>query len=249
MHSFADTVLPVAGQGTRSDAGSRRARGFTLVELLIALAMVSLITVLLFSGLRLGSRSWDAVDASAERTGALRLAHGFLLRTLTQARAASLVYDGAMVPVFGGDAQRLEYAAPLSEHVGVPGIYVLRLQVEGSGDRRDLVLTRWLIHPEVLEGTDEIPAWEPLKEDSQMSLSSILPDQDAAAGAFGRTLLLENLAGLALSYYGVTEGESDPEWHDEWLEQATPPSLVRIHLTTSGQTWPDLIVALPAQRG
>ena len=179
----------------------------------------------------------------------MRLAHGFLLRTLTQARAASLVYDGAMVPVFGGDAERLEYAAPLSEHVGVPGIYVLRLQVEGSGDRRNLVLTRWLIHPEVLEGTDEIPAWEPLKEDSQMSLSSIPPDQDAAAGAFGCTLLLENLAGLALSYYGVTEGESDPEWHDEWLEQATPPSLVRIHLTTSGQTWPDLIVALPAQRG
>ncbi len=249
MYPFADTVLPVVSQGARTDAGPRGGRGFTLVELLIALAMVSLITVLLFSGLRLGSRSWDAVDASAERTGALRLAHGFLLRTLTQARAASLVYDGAMVPVFGGDAQRLEYAAPLSEHVGVPGIYVLRLQVEGSGDRRNLVLTRWLIHPEVLEGTAEIPAWEPLKEDSQMSLGSIPPDQDAAAGAFGRTLLLEDVAGLEVSYFGVTEGESDPEWHDEWLEQATPPSLVRIHLTTSEQIWPDLIVALPTQSG
>jgi general secretion pathway protein J len=249
VHSFAHTILPVAGQGARADPGPRRARGFTLVELLIALAMVSLITVLLFSGLRLGSRSWDAVEASADRTGALRLAHGFLLRTLIQARAASLVFDGAMLPVFAGDAERLEYVAPLSEHVGVPGLYVLRLQVEGSGDRRNLILTRWLIHPEVLEGTDEIPAWEPLKEDSQMSLGSMPPDQDAAAGAFGRTLLLEGVAGLELSYFGVTEGESDPEWHDEWMEQATPPSLLRIHLTTSEQTWPDLIVALPAPPG
>ncbi|NEX17237.1 MAG: general secretion pathway protein GspJ, partial [Halochromatium sp.] len=38
-----------------------RGRGFTLVELLIALSLIGIITLLLFSGLRLGSRSWEAV--------------------------------------------------------------------------------------------------------------------------------------------------------------------------------------------
>ena len=226
----------------------RRVRGFTLVELLIALAMVSLIAVLLFSGLRLGARAWDGVDASAERTGAVRLAHEFLLRTLTQARAATLVFEGTSVPVFAGDAERVEYAAPLSEHVGVPGLYVLRLGTEKAGRRQALVLTRWLMHPEVLKGDDEIPAWEPLKKDTQMKLASVPLDQDAASGAFGRTLLLDDVAAFEISYFGVAAGDTDPDWHKDWLEQGALPSLIRIHLITSDQTWPDLIVALPVLR-
>ena len=177
------------------------------MELLIALAMVALITLLLFSGLRLGSRSWEAVDASAERTGAMRLTNEFLERTLNQTRPATLVVDGETVSVFAGDKERLEFAAPLSEHVGVPGVYVLRLGLAGTGKRRDLVLTRWLMHPEILEGKDEIPAWEPIKGDAEMSLESVPSDSDAAGGAFGRTLLLEDVEELAISYYGTPTGE------------------------------------------
>jgi general secretion pathway protein J len=191
----------------RRSATDRAAEGFTLVELLIALAMVSLITLLLFSGLRLGSRSWEAVDASSERTGAMRLSNEFLERTLNQIRPTTLVFDGETVSVFAGDEERLEFAAPLSEHVGVPGVYVLRLGLAGTGKRRDLVLTRWLMHPEILEGKDDIPVWEPIKEDTEMSLDSMPPDSDAAGGAFGRTLLLEDVEELEISYYGTPTGE------------------------------------------
>ena len=44
----------------------RLAGGFTLVELLIAFVLVALISLLLFSGLRLGLRSWGGVEAAAE---------------------------------------------------------------------------------------------------------------------------------------------------------------------------------------
>jgi general secretion pathway protein J len=227
---------------------ARPVAGFTLVELLIALAMVALITLLLFSGLRVGSRAWDGVDAAAERTGALRQANAFLLRTLSQARAMTLVYDGESVPVFAGDTERLEFVAPLSEHVGIPGLYVLRLESEGSGDGAALVLTRWLIHSEVLDGTDDIPAWEPLKERATPSLDGIPLDRDAAAGAFGRTSLLDRLDTFELSYYGVAAGDTEPDWHEEWLEQGTLPALIRVRFATIDQTWPDLLVAFPAQR-
>ena len=222
-------------------------RGFTLVELLIALAMVSMIAVLLFAGLRVGSRTWDLVDVSADRVGAVRLANGFLLRTLSQARPVSLVFDGALVAVFAGDAEGVEYAAPLSDYVGAPGLYVLRLQVGGDGPQRALILTRWLIHPEVLEGKLEgVPKWEPFKQDSPLALGDLPLDRDAVAGAFGRSLLLEGVKEIAIDYYGVLAGETDPEWHKEWLGQPTPPALMRIHLNTIDQTWPDLIVALTA---
>ena len=61
-------------------------------------------------------------------------------------------------------------------------------------------------------------------------------------------MLLEGVTDLELSYYGVAAGETDPDWHKEWLEQGALPALVRIHLNTSDQPWPDLIVALPALR-
>lgn len=227
--------------------GARPSLGFTLVELLIALSMVSMIAVLLFAGLRVGTRTWDLVDTSADRVSAVRLAHGFMLRTLSQLRPTTLVYNGEQIPVFAGDAEGVEYAAPLSEHVGAPGLYVLRLQVGGTGSQRALILTRWLIHPEVLEGKlDGTPKWEPLKEDTLMTLGDVALDRDAAAGAFGRSLLLEGVKEITIDYYGVLAGETDPEWHKEWLGQPVLPALIRIHLTTVDQTWPDLIVSLSA---
>ena len=139
-----------------------RQNGFTLIELIIALALVALITVLLFSGLRLGSRAWDGVDTVAERNAELRSARGFLDRTLSQARDLVLRYDAQDHQVFAGDATSLEFVAPLSEHVGIPGLYVLRLGLEGDGKDLNLVLTRWLLHPDVLSGGADAPEWQPL---------------------------------------------------------------------------------------
>ena len=217
------------------------------MELLIALAMVGLITLLLFSALRIGARTWDSVDRVAERTGALRLARDFLQGALSQARGVTLSYDGESVWAFSGDGERLEFVAPLAERVGVPGLYVLRLALEDNGDTSDLVLTRWLIHPEVLEGGDEVPPWAPLGMRVGFARSSDPMDLDAAGGAYGRTRLLEDVDAFGIEYFGFLEGEIEPDWHAEWVDQKTLPLLVRIRLMMVGQDWPDLIVALPAQ--
>ncbi len=224
-----------------------RARGFTLVELLIALAMVSLITLMLFSGLRLGSRAWEGVDAVSERISEVRVARDFLMTTLSQTRSTNLTIDGQLVSVFAGDHERLELAAPLSERVGVPGLYILRLGLEANGDDESLVLTRWLIHPEVLEGSGDIPAWEPLESDSAVPQWAAIEDMDTAAGAFGRTLLLDRVADFEIAYYGTLDGEVDPSWSDQWLGQSTMPRLLRVRLGTPAQAWPDLIVTIPAR--
>lgn len=250
------SIADVTGNGgaPRPVRGPSRSRvsgdpGFTLIELLIALAIVGLITLLLFSGLRLGSRAWEGVEAASDRTAEIRLARNLIERALTQIRAASVTIDGESVPVFAGDAERLEFVAPLSEHVGVPGLYILRLTIEESRGRRDLVLTRWLLHPEVLEGRDDIPPWEPLDKDSGILLGSAELDKDSAAGAFGRNLLLEDVDLFQIAYYGAVEGEDALDWYDEWVGQPALPRLLRIRLTSVRQTWPDLIVALPVVSG
>jgi len=225
----------------------RLPRGFTLIELVIALAIIGLIVLLLFSGLRLGGRAWEAVDTVGERLSGLRLADGFLRRALGQTRAANAVYDAQTVQVFAGESGRLEWVAPLSEHVGVPGLYILRLGLEGTGEARDLVLTRWLLHPEVLEGRDGAPPWKPMSEQDADVASELGAELDRAAGAFGRALLLRDVSRFELAYYGLLDGDTEPGWHAEWLDQTLLPRLVRIQLETTAQSWPDLVVPLPDQ--
>ena len=223
----------------------RSSRGFTLVELLIALVLITIITVLMFSGLRLGSRAWEGVETVSERVSDLRVARNFIERTLRQAQQRSLVIDGVSRPVFAGDAESVELVAPLSEHVGIPGLYVLRLGLEDAGEYPRLVLARWLLHPETLEGGDDHPAWEPLIDASPLFADSSPLDSDVAAGAYGRTVLLPEVADFELSYFGVAEGEQDPEWSDDWFEQPRLPLKIRLVLTTPRQSWPAAVIELP----
>lgn len=244
--------------------------GFTLIELVIALALVALITVLLFSGLRLGSRAWDGVDTVAERNAELRSARGFLDRTLSQARDLVLRFEAQDHQVFAGDATSLEFVAPLSEYVGIPGLYVLRLGLEGGGQDLRLVLTRWLLHSDVLNGNAEAPEWVPLEPGSPGISGAPAEERDMAAGAFGQATLLEGVGAFELSYFGVADetglgasasgrstrstrgaqvagegAESEGKWHDEWINQPHPPQLIRVRLTSRRQDWPDSVVALP----
>lgn len=225
----------------------RQDPGFTLVELLIALAMLGLITLLLFSGLRLGSRSWESVERVAAQSDALRFAHGFLMRELSQIRPVETTVDAGNRLVFAGDAGHLEFVAPLSDHLGLSGLYILRLALENRGSGRLLVLTRWLLHPEILTGGDDVPAWEPLTGEGNRAYDDLPIEMDAAGGAFGRTLLLEDVDAFAVAYYGTAEGEDEPGWHADWFNREVLPTLVRIRLTTTSQTWPELVIALPEQ--
>ncbi|MBK1647376.1 general secretion pathway protein GspJ [Rhabdochromatium marinum] len=220
--------------------------GFTLVELLIALVILSVITLLLFSGLRLGSRAWESVETVSERLADLRLARNFIERSLRQVRKVELRVEGQKFLVFSGQTDQLEFVAPLSSHVGVPGLYILRLTLEDTGDNtKRLVLTRWLLHPDVLNGTDNAPAWQPLTEASNFGSNGDALDRDLAAGAQGRTLLLPQVGHFVMSYYGLQRGEQVPGWYDEWLDQSELPYRVRLDLSTPEQNWPVALISLP----
>lgn len=233
---------------TGSVAGivEHRCRGFTLVELLIALVILTVITVLLFSGLRLGSRAWDGVETVSDRTSELRIARSFIERSLRQAREMTLRFEGQPVLVFAGESDRLEFVAPLSANLGIPGLYILRLMLEEGGDGvQRLVVTRWLVHPDVLNGETDAPAWEPLMASTGFGSDGDDFDQNLAAGAHGRTLLLPEVGRFSVSYFGLAQGEQYPEWYDEWVDQRRLPYLVRLDLTSPDQSWPAAVIRLP----
>lgn len=70
----------------------RRRAGFTLIELVIA-ALMGLVLVALYSGLRLGLNSWDSGEQHAEAVNRLRAAQEFLRRQLAQSMTVYQIND------------------------------------------------------------------------------------------------------------------------------------------------------------
>jgi general secretion pathway protein J len=115
-----------------------KAAGFTLVELLIALALTSVLLTLVFNGLRLGSRTADAIEARTRGAQDLHLAALFVRRQLEQAQPVA----------FEGEPQAMRFVAPLPAHFGAGGLHWFSLRVIDAAGGKDLVLSHELFQGE-----------------------------------------------------------------------------------------------------
>lgn len=193
-------------------------RGFTLIELLIAMTLLAFILTLLFAGLRLGSRSWDAADLRVGENERLRVAHGLIRNELSQAHLMKWknVVDAGIA--FSGEGDTVKFMAPLPVRIGEGGLYLLSIGLEKNGDGARLVMKR---HARTAE------------------------DKDFSALDTGETTVLaEQVDKFSISYFGAESEQSEPRWVEQWSNPKRLPSLVRIRLSEkAGRDWPELIVA------
>lgn len=98
-----------------------RAAGFTLLELLIAMSLLGFILALLFAGMRLGARSWDAGEALAEKSAHMAALQGFLRRELAQAVPYKWKKKPDMNLAFIGQPGFIRLVAPISVRSGPGG--------------------------------------------------------------------------------------------------------------------------------
>ena len=116
-----------------------RQTGFTLLELVVAITLMGLVLVVLYSGLRLGLNSWDSGEARAEATNRLRLVEEFLRRQLAQSLTVYRTDDQQeRSVVFAGQANTIEFVAPMLAQLGQGGLYRVRIE---AGDGR--LWIRW----------------------------------------------------------------------------------------------------------
>ena len=201
----------------------RRQRGFTLLELLIGMTLLSLILTLLFGALRLGARSWDRGEQRAEDITQLRTVQGFLRRELGQAFILLWKKGGESRLAFDGAADALKFVVPLPAQIGGGGLYLLGLELEDAEAGRRLILKR---------------AIDPAAKDF-----SGLAQADSA-------VLSEHIEKMRIAYFGALSPEAKPGWQDKWDDAQRLPLLVRIQVKQKdGSDWPDLVVPLVVDKG
>lgn len=201
---------------------SRRVRGFTLLELLIALVLFGLIAVLLLGGLRFGTRAWEAGGASNERASEVRMAQTFIRRRLGAALAIVLPSQGRTSPsvAFEGARQAVSFVAVLPADLAVGGLYRLSFYLSGGPDPKRLMVS-WRLFEAGAEGGRE-------RYDAE------------------ETILLDGVEDVQLSYLGRKEGDGPRQWRESWQDEERLPALVRMRVEFGkgdGRYWPELVVA------
>jgi general secretion pathway protein J len=199
-----------------------RVRGLTLVEMMVALAILGMMATVALGGLRLGVRTWETVGQRVETESRAQIVRSFLRRTLSQTTAVlEAGTNNRPRPLFDGDGESLSLVAPLADHLGLGGLQRLELRVEDmrSDDGGRLVLTRVPYDP---QGSEGVSADEP-----------------------ERHVLLDGLEAARFDYLR-DPGDGTREWSGSWADEPKLPLAVRLSVETrDGQRpWPDLVVPL-----
>lgn len=194
-------------------AARHQAAGFTLLEMLLAISLLTLLAGLAYGTLRIGVRGWEAADVQADQGDALRVAWPFLHQTLEAARP--LVAPERNRQRFDGERERLHWITELPVHFASDGPRALTLAVEDGAQpgRRQLVLISQAV------------------DDTRQT------DQDGQ-----RAVLVDDIEQLGIAYYGPPADGGAAAWQQSWQERTTLPYLVRLDITPrDGARWPQLV--------
>jgi len=196
-------------------------KGFTLIELTVALVLLALLSAVLFGSLGLAGTSVDRGEAKADATSGMRLAYAFLRANLEEQHPLRMRKINEFPLLFAGERDELRYAAALPPRVASGGIWFFRLAVLKNDARSPLVLERSLPDLSALE----MPVFRE-------------PE---------RSVLAQDIASIKISYFGRDPGANDstaPTWRDRWEDTQRLPVLIRIDIEPKqGAPWPSLIVS------
>jgi general secretion pathway protein J len=201
----------------------RRVQGFTLLELLIGMTLVGFILTLLFAGLNLGTRSWEAGEQRMVTSSRQAVVVDFIRRVIERTDPMRWRVGEEDQLAFAGEAESLRFVGALAMHEGTTGNHLIALDLASGETGRDLVM-RWRL-PDLRE-----PGFGPLEQAEPK-------------------VLLKAIRSMTLAYFGAEADTEEPAWHDQWLNQKAPPELIRLRLTMeNGETWPDIIAAPRVRR-
>ena len=118
-------------------------RGFTLLEMLVVMVLLSVIMLGLLSALRTMAQTETRIDRQLDRLDEIRVARTFLQQTLTRVSSNTIDAPGApgkkIVP-FLANSESLAWVGILPARPNIGGRHFFRLAVEEAGAGRALVL-------------------------------------------------------------------------------------------------------------
>lgn len=193
----------------------KRQSGLTLIEVVIAISLVSLIMLGLVSAMRTLGESGARLESRMHANDALRLVPPFLERAfaLASARARFATEADLGGTWFSGGADHVEWLGVMPARHGAGGLSHFRLaahEIEGS------IALALQVTPFV--GGRAAPDWHMAQPE----------------------VLVPRLQTLELAYLASEGGD----WQRQWSDPLNIPGWVMIRLRTTDSVWPDMMFRL-----
>ncbi len=191
--------------------------GFTLLELIVVISILTLIMTASFGALRLGNRSFEAGVNRANQTEQVRATADILRRQFAQLVPVVHEVDDELISSFVGDDEQIRFIAPAPQSGQAAGLFVYVITARQINEMKRLELS--------------YAPYDPGRESFDYESVS------------RRQILIAPLRDIQFAYYGATDPDYDAEWHTGWnAEDDAFPRIVRILLTPAddASSWPDL---------
>ena len=206
---------------TRASRRVARQSGFTLLELLIAITILSLFMTASMGAVRIASKSWAAGQERTDLTEEMRSVTDFLRRQFAQMPPLKIGEGKDQRLAFSAAETGLRFVAPGPQYSLGAGLFIFTLAGETIDGNRSLTLR-----------------YAPFDPDSERFVQ---PESSEAM------ILAWGFEEISFQYYGAQTEKEAPAWHGLWNADADYyPLAVRIRTrkSTDGEGWPDLVFRL-----
>ncbi|MFI3223467.1 MAG: prepilin-type N-terminal cleavage/methylation domain-containing protein [Methylococcaceae bacterium] len=195
-----------------------QARGFTLIEVLIAMSLFSMMMLLLFGSLKICADSWEKGENKITNLNELAVVYNFFNQHLSLAKPLLNDFSSEeMTFSFQGKAHALQFVSAMPASAGRSGLQLFSIYLQSDSNSSFI----------------------------NVMLTPFFPLAEGALWHKEEEMLMNHVSDFTLVYFGSEDGISPDSWQDEWLSKDSLPRLVKINIQSeNGAVFPEMIIEL-----
>jgi general secretion pathway protein J len=196
----------------------KRARGFTLIEVVIATSLLAIGLALTFASIRGAARATERAELLAQRQERLRAVQGFMRTQLNGALPIAFEFnpETGEASFFRLSRSKLQFVATMPGYLSRGGPYLQTLELVRGERGQRLVFQHQLLTTDGALKAEREPV-----------------------------VLLDDVAEVAFQVRGIDQDGKQAPWQATWDVSAQLPPLVRVQVrfADGNRRWPEFVAA------
>lgn len=192
--------------------------GFTLIEVLIAMTLLGIMVVLLFSSMRICAESWQKGEDKIAHVNDTAVVYQFFQNHLTTAKPLwdDFTDKGSRTFSFQGKHEEIQFVSSFPASAKKTGLQLFSLKLMKDKEGQYI----------------------------QVSITPFFPSAEGEEWRNEEVVLLNHVSSFSLSYFGSDDVQGEGYWQEVW-QQESQPKLVKVKIEREdGSYWPEMIFAL-----